>query len=186
MDLVLFGIQGSGKGTQAKRLAAEFGYVIFEAGSALRDMIATGSELGKTISSYIDTGNLAPYNIVIDVAEDFIRKTPADQPILFDGIPRDDDQKKEFDRVMRESNRPFRCIQLDIPHDVAVHRLQTRARELGRLDDSHIEYIERRLRIFREKTLPVIESYKADGNMTVVDSNATPDEVDKRLTAVLR
>ena len=65
MDLVLFGIQGSGKGTQAKRLAGEFGYSIFETGAELRKIAASGSEIGNTIKSYIDAGHLAPLDMVM-------------------------------------------------------------------------------------------------------------------------
>lgn len=185
MDLVLFGIQGSGKGTQAKRLAAEFDYTIFEAGSALRDIAAGNTPLGAEVASYIDKGNLVPFSIIINVMESIVRATPAHQKILFDGIPRDADQKKEFDRTMQETGRAFRCIQLAIPPEMAVARLKKRAELDGRLDDSQIEYIERRLSIFAQKTLPVIQSYAAQGNLTVVDGIGTPDEVYQRLAAAL-
>ena len=67
MDLVLFGIQGSGKGTQAKMLAKEGGYVIFETGGELRRIAATDTTLGRTVKSFIDEGKLAPLEVVMDV-----------------------------------------------------------------------------------------------------------------------
>src|SRR3989338_6078654 len=67
IDLVFFGIQGSGKGTQAKKLASEFGYDIFEAGGELRKIAASGSELGKTVKSFIDQGHLVPFEIIMQV-----------------------------------------------------------------------------------------------------------------------
>jgi adenylate kinase len=185
MDLVLFGIQGSGKGTQAKRLAAEFDYKIFEAGQALRDMAAGNTPLGQEVASYIDKGNLVPFNIIINVVESIVHATPAHQKILFDGIPRDLDQMKEFDRIMRECGREFRCVQLSLAKETAIERLQKRAQAEGRLDDMHIEYIERRIGIFMEKTMRVVEAYRAAGNMTVVNGLGTTDEVFGRLAAVV-
>ena len=72
MDLVFFGIQGSGKGTQAKKLAAEFGYDIFEAGGELRKIAASGSELGHLVKSTIDQGHLVPHEIIMQVVKEAI------------------------------------------------------------------------------------------------------------------
>ena len=72
MDLVLFGIQGSGKGTQAKRLATEKGYEIFEAGGALRKISASGTSLGEKVKSFIDVGKLVPHEIIMDVLKEAI------------------------------------------------------------------------------------------------------------------
>lgn len=186
MDLVLFGIQGSGKGTQAKRLAAEFDYKIFEAGQALRDIAAGNTPLGQEVASIIDKGNLVPFSVIINVVESVVHSTPAHQKILFDGIPRDLDQMAEFNRIMRECGRDFQCIQLSIPKETAITRLQKRAAEQGRLDDMHIEYIERRIGIFMEKTMRVVEHYQADNNLTVLDGLGSPDEVYGRLTGAIK
>lgn len=185
MDLVLFGIQGSGKGTQAKRLAAEFDYKIFEAGQALRDMAASNTPLGQEVASYIDKGNLVPFNIIINVVESIVHATPAHQKILFDGIPRDLDQMKEFDRIMRECGREFQAVQMSLAKETAIERLQKRALAEGRLDDMHIEYIERRIGIFMEKTMRVVDAYREAGNMTVINALGTTDEVFQRLAAAV-
>lgn len=185
MDLVLFGIQGSGKGTQAKRLAAAFDYEIFEAGQALRNIAAGNTPLGHEVASYIDKGNLVPFHIIINVVESIVHATPAHQKILFDGIPRDLDQKAEFDRVMKACGRDFQCIQLSIPKETAIERLKKRALEQNRLDDAHLEYIERRIGIFTETTMRVVEQYAAAGNMTTLDGLGTPDEVYARLAATI-
>src|SRR3989344_7475426 len=107
MDLVLFGIQGSGKGTQAKKFAAEFGYDIFEAGGELRKIAASGSELGETVKSYIDIGKLVPFEIIMEVLEQAVSSRDRNQKILFDGIPRDENQKKSFDEIMENLGRDF-------------------------------------------------------------------------------
>lgn len=183
MDLVLFGIQGSGKGTQAKRLAAEFDYTIFEAGNALREMASLSTPLGEEVATYIDKGNLVPFKIIINVVESIVHATPAHQKILFDGIPRDLDQMGEFNRIMRECGRDFQCIQLSIPKETAIERLKKRANEFGRLDDLHLEYIERRIGIFTDTTMRVVEHYRTAGNLTVVDGLGSTDDVFARLVA---
>lgn len=177
MDLVLFGIQGSGKGTQAKKLAEEFGYSIFETGAELRKIAASGTELGNVIKSYIDAGHLAPLDIVMEVVKQAILERPKNQPILFDGIPRDLEQRKSFDTIMREVGRTFRCIQLTLDDKTAFDRIHGRALQEGRTDDANEEAIRRRMNIFKERTLPVIEAYRAEGNMTDIGGSRSIDEV---------
>ncbi|MDD4628181.1 MAG: nucleoside monophosphate kinase [Candidatus Peribacteraceae bacterium] len=177
MDLVLFGIQGSGKGTQAKRLVAEFGYDLFEAGGELRKIAASGSELGKTVKSFIDVGKLVPHAIIMQVVKEAILKRPKSQKILFDGIPRDGDQMRDFDQVMREVGRDFLCIEIKLSAEEGVQRILGRAKIEGRADDADETIIRRRMATFTEKTLPVIERYKNEGKLIDVDGKGTMEQV---------
>jgi adenylate kinase len=177
MDLVLFGIQGSGKGTQAKKLAVEFGYDIFEAGGELRKIAASGTELGKTVKSYIDIGKLVPFEIIMEVVKTAINARPKTQKILFDGIPRDGDQQKSFDRILTEAGREFRCIHLRLDPEEGVRRILGRAKTEGRADDADEAIIRRRMNTFTEKTLPVIKDYEARGLVTEIDGMKGVDEV---------
>lgn len=185
MDLVLFGIQGSGKGTQARKLAEEFGYSIFETGAELRTIAATNTQLGQTIKSFIDRGHLAPLAMVMQVVKEAILARPKDQKILFDGIPRDLQQMSEFNAIMREAGRDFRCIQLTLNDDSAFERIRGRAQAEGRADDANEEFVRRRMGIFKEQTLPVIDQYRRNGKMTDIDGNRSIDDVyaDLRLIA---
>ncbi len=185
MDLVLFGIQGSGKGTQAKRLSAEQGYLIFETGAELRKIAATGSELGTKVASYIDHGHLAPIEIVMEVVKNAVASFPADQKILFDGFPRDTDQMNHFDIMMNELGRTFTCLHLTMDENQALKRIQQRALEQGRADDANEEFIRRRMGIFKEKTMPVINAYVQKGNVVEVNGEGTMDEVYERITKAL-
>ena len=177
MDLVLFGIQGSGKGTQARKIAAEFGYDIFETGAELRRLIASGSDLGKTAASYMDQGNLVPLSLVMQVVKEAVLARPKDQKILFDGIPRDAEQMYAFNVMMEEVSRPFRCLHILLDDSEALKRIIGRAKVEGRIDDSDEAYIRRRMEIFREKTLPVIEEYRRQGTLVDVDGKGTVEEV---------
>lgn len=183
MDLVLFGIQGSGKGTQAKRLAAEFGYDIFEAGGELRKIAASGSALGTKVKSYIDQGHLVPHEIIMQVVKEAVSKRKAGQKILFDGIPRDEDQKRDFDSVMKELRRDFRCIEIRLSPEEATKRILGRAKAEGRADDADTAIIKRRMDTFVTKTRPVIESYRKAGIVTDIDGNSDVDAVYTALVA---
>ncbi len=185
MDLVLFGIQGSGKGTQAKMLAREFGYEIFEAGGALRAIAGRGTELGKTVASYIDHGHLVPFEIIMQVVRDWVSAKPASQKILFDGIPRDTDQMHAFDALMQELGREFRCVELIVNEEAAIARIINRAKEQNRADDANEEFIRRRIALFHEKTQPVIDAYKKAGKVTEVSGEAREQEVYTRILSYI-
>lgn len=177
MDLVFFGIQGSGKGTQAKKLAAEFGYDIFEAGGELRKIAAGGSELGETVKSYIDQGHLVPHQIIMQVVRETVLAYPKMTKILFDGIPRDLDQMRDFDAIMRDAGRDFRCIHFLLDAEVATSRILGRAKAEGRVDDATTEIITRRMNTFKEKTIPVIEQYRKAGKITEVSAEKGVEEI---------
>jgi adenylate kinase len=185
MDLLLFGIQGSGKGTQAKKIAEEFGYRIFEAGAALRAIAASGTPLGNTVQGYIDQGHLAPHAVVMQVLEEAIMARPITEKILFDGIPRDSLQQQDFDRIMTRSGREFFCIELRVDPAQAFSRILGRAQKESRADDADPERIQRRMDLFREKTSPVIEQYRKEGKMVTVDGEGSVEEVYARLHTVL-
>jgi adenylate kinase len=177
IDLVFFGIQGSGKGTQAKKLAAEFGYDIFEAGGELRKIAASGSELGKTVKSYIDQGHLVPHEIIMQVVQEAILAKPKTQKILFDGIPRDSDQKRDFDAIMKSAGREFLGIHFVLDATEATNRILGRAKLEGRADDANTEIIKRRMNTFLEKTVPVVEAYRAAGKIRNIEAKGTVEEI---------
>lgn len=177
MDLLLFGIQGSGKGTMARKLVADFGFYHFDAGAELREEIQTGSELGKLISSFIDHGNLVPNDVMMQVTREHFEHFDSKQPVIFDGTPRYIEQQRDFEIFMKEKGREFKCIDLTLDEELAVQRLIKRGIEQGRKDDKTEEYIRHRIAWSKEKTTPVIEDYRARGMLLTVDGNGTPDEV---------
>ncbi len=177
MDLVFFGIQGCGKGTQAKLVAKEFDYDIFEAGGELRAIAASGSQLGETVKSYIDQGHLVPHDIIMKVVQEAIEKRPQHQKILFDGIPRDQEQMQDFNRIMTVTNRNFRCIHFLLDAEEAMKRILGRAEAEGRKDDANTEIIKRRMLTFETKTLPVIGKYKEAGKVTEISAKKGVDEI---------
>ncbi len=185
VDIVLFGIQGSGKGTQAKRLCEEFDFDLFEAGGELRAIAAQNSKLGREVKSYIDDGKLVPHEIIMKVVKQAIVSRPAGRSILFDGIPRDENQRRDFDAIMQELSREFRCIQILLPREKAMERILMRAEQEGRADDADMSIIERRMDTFAEKTLPVIRGYEQEGRLVKIDGDADIDAVYASLKRVV-
>ncbi len=181
MDLILFGIQGSGKGTQAKRLAQKLGYQVFEAGGALRAMANSGTPLGDTVKSYIDAGHLVPHEIIMNVVHDALLKIPKETPVLFDGIPRDRAQQHDFDVLMAEMGRRFRCVRLTLSEEEAMRRIQGRAIAEGRADDAREEVIRKRMALYREKTSTVADDYAERGLLIDIDASGNMEEVFDRL-----
>ncbi len=186
MDLILFGIQGSGKGTQAKKLTGEFGYDIFETGGELRRLAASDTELGRSVKSYIDAGNLAPHEVVMRVVREGVSGKPRDRKTLFDGIPRDLDQMRSFDEVMREAGRDFRAVQIVVDPELCIQRILNRAKIEGRADDQNEASIRRRMGLFLEKTMPVIEEYRRRRLLLDIDGEGNIDEVYDRLKSALQ
>lgn len=177
MDLVLFGIQGSGKGTQAKKLAAAKGYEIFEAGAELRKIAASGSDLGTTVKEHIDAGHLVPHEIIMLVVKNAILGKSADTTIIFDGIPRDQNQMNDFNTIMADCGRDFRCVHFLLDTEKGVQRVAGRAKQEGRADDQDEATIRKRMATFMEKTMPVILAYKATGKVIEIDADRSVDEV---------
>src|SRR3989344_560780 len=115
--------------------------------------------------------------ILMQVVKEAIAARPASQQILFDGIPRDADQKKDFDAIMKEVGRDFRCIHLLLDPEEGLQRIFGRAKAEGRADDSNEEIIRRRMKTFTEKTMPVIAEYKRAGKVKEIDGKGTVEEI---------
>jgi len=182
MDLSLFGIQGSGKGTHAKLLAAEFDYDIYGTGTELRKIAATDTELGRLVKGYVDSGNLAPVDVVMQVTKEWLDRHH-DRKLIFDAIPRSLEQLEPFMKIMAEKGRTLMGVHIKIDEERALERIMKRSS--GRIDDATESSIRRRLQIFRETTMPVIEWYAAKNQMVEVDGEGSIEEVFDRIKKAL-
>lgn len=176
MNLILFGIQGSGKGTQAQIIAQKYHLKIFETGAALRQLATEDSELGHKIRNLVEQGNLVPTNIILEIIENFLTKLPADQDIIIDGFPRNLEQKEKFDQLMKKHQREFRAINIMIPQQETIKRLLAR----GRHDDVP-DIIKKRVRIFLQETTPIIEQYHNEEKIIDIDGFQTIENVSQEI-----
>lgn len=171
-DVILFGMQGSGKGTQAAILAEKYGYQIFETGAELRKIMKEEGELGDTVRAIIERGDLVPNDIVMDIVSHFLDQVAPGEQVLFDGLPRSMPQKETFDALLSQHGRSFVGVFISLKREEAITRMLSR----GRADDTK-EVIERRLENFDAETRPVIDAYIAEGVMQEVNGMQSIDEV---------
>lgn len=186
VNIILFGAPGAGKGTQAVRLADRFGLTHISTGQVIRDEIAQGTELGKSMDGYISRGELAPDGLVVDMVADFVAKHKETAGNIFDGFPRTLVQAKEFDRIMAKNGVEVDgMICLIIPDEVSVQRLLLRGLESCRADDFSEEVIRNRIAVYHKMTEVVAEHYEAQGKLYKVDGSGTIEEIFERLSELI-
>ena len=180
MDLlVLFGVQGSGKGTQAKLIAEKFNYQIFETGAELRKIAKENSSLGIEIKETINSGNLVSSEHIKRLIQDFLEKNKG-QKIIFDGFPRNAEQLKTFLEIVGLSGLNFKAVIFELSKEKSIQRLLKRAEIENREDDTK-EVIEKRISIFYNETLPVIEKIKEKNEVIEIDADQSIESIHKEL-----
>jgi adenylate kinase len=172
--ILILGPQGSGKGTQAKRIASSRAIAHVATGDILRAAVADGSELGRRVAPILERGDLVPDDLMIDLIRE---RLEAEDGFVLDGFPRTVAQAEAFDEMLSEIGKPLDAvILLEVSDDVATERLHARSVAEGRADDSP-EAIRNRLRLYHELTEPVVERYRGDGTLFAVDGAGTVEEV---------
>ncbi|MGH3132450.1 MAG: adenylate kinase, partial [Gaiellaceae bacterium] len=174
MRILILGPQGSGKGTQARRIAARYDVPPVATGDILRAAIAEGSELGRRVQPILDRGDLVPDDLMVDL----IRERIADEHgFVLDGFPRTVPQAEALDAMLEKIGKPLDAVLLlEVSDDVALERLLGRRAKEGRHDDAP-EVIRNRLRLYHGLTEPVVERYRADGTLYAIDGERTVAEV---------
>jgi len=203
MDIILFGIQGSGKGTQGKVLADKYGLKFFEMGGELRQIIDSKSPLGKKIKSIVASGNLVDDDTIMEVVGNFISNIPPEQPILFDGIPRTLKQSEKLLNLLAKNNRDAFAVLIKISENEAIKRLTQRricksckgvyppsykldkcqicGGDLTIRNDDNMESIKTRLSTYEKETVPVINSFYERDHLIEVDGEQDIENVSKEM-----
>ena len=185
VDVVFFGPPGSGKGTQASLLAATLGIPQISTGDLLRSHVARDTELGKTARPIMEAGGLVPSDLVTRMLKERIEEPDAARGALFDGYPRTVTQAQSMDKLLEEAGRSLTAgLFIDVPDPVIVERLVRRALIEGRADDTP-ETVAARLRVFREKTEPLAELYRARGLFHTIDGNRSIEAVSADVLAAV-
>jgi adenylate kinase len=157
---VIFGPPGSGKGTQAARIEAEFNLAHLSTGEILRGEASRRSAVGRRVARVMAAGDLVPDELIIDIVARRLRRPDVRRGVLLDGFPRTVEQAKALDEMLAKDGRKVDfVIALDVPERSLVERLIKRAREQGRADDTR-KAIAERMYEYRTLTAAVLDYYR--------------------------
>ena len=177
MNLLVLGPQGSGKGTQAKLVAADHSIPHVSTGDMFRAAIAEDTELGRRVGPILATGELVPDELTIALIRERLCAPDAVRGFVLDGFPRNLAQAEALDRMLAEIERTLDAVLFfDLSDGVATERMRRRALEEDREDDAP-DVIARRLAIYHEQTEPVVERYRTTGKLVPLHAERTIGEV---------
>jgi adenylate kinase len=177
VNLLLLGPQGSGKGTQAKRISAAYGIPHIATGDMLRSAMASRTELGRKVKPIYDSGRLVPDDLMIELIRERLAQDDTENGFVLDGFPRTLPQAEALDPMLREIGKELTVVfVLQLPDEVCIERLTKRAQLEGRLDDTP-EAVAKRLELYHRETEPLIEWYRIRSNVVTVHADRSPNEV---------
>lgn len=205
--LVVFGRQGAGKGTQATRLATNYGIPHISTGDMLRAAVKDGTAFGMRAKEYMDAGQLLPDDIMLGIIEERFGEPDAVGGWLLDGFPRTSGQAADLQRLVSQTGMDA-AVNLEVPEEVVVERISSRriCNECGtiysvsdssgatqkcakcggvveqRADDTE-EAVRKRLAIYNEQTAPLLDWFRAEGLLLEVDGVGDPDEISAGIIA---
>jgi adenylate kinase len=178
---LIVGPQGSGKGTQGVLVAEAFGVPQVATGDIFRANVAGGTELGKRVQAIIEAGDLVPDALTSELVRDRLEQADAARGFLLDGYPRNRGQVEDLDAFLTARGEALDAvIELEVPREESIARLQQRAAEQGRTDDTE-EVIANRLAIYERETAPILDVYRARGVVVRIDGVGSLDEVTQRI-----
>ncbi len=212
LNLILFGPPGAGKGTQAERLRTDFQLPFISTGDMLRANVRDETELGEQAKEYMDAGDLVPDDVIVAMAAERLREDDAEDGFILDGFPRTIEQAKALEQQLDDLGRRVTAVLLiDVPDDELIRRLSGRrvcvksghnyhvdfdppkhegvcdqdGSRLIQRDDDKPEVVKNRLRVYHEKTAPLIDYYDGLGLLRRIDGTRDPADVHGHIRAVI-
>lgn len=187
MNLILFGPPAAGKGTQAKRLVSERGYVQLSTGDMLRAARSSGTPLGVRVSGIMDRGELVSDEIVIALIEEQLATHTDAAGFIYDGFPRTIPQAEALDSLLASLGKSVDLvIRLKVDDEALIARMVGRAAETGgnRADDTE-EVFRKRLDVYNAQTAPLLPFYGQQGKLVEIDGMADIDAVSVQIAHTL-
>ncbi len=186
LNIVLFGAPGCGKGTQAAKLKEKYGVNHVSTGDVIRGEIKRGTELGKSMTAFIEAGKLAPDQIVIDMIANYVVEHKEDKGNIFDGFPRTTAQAEAFDKILEENNDTVDImIYMEVPEEELVKRILLRGKDSGRADDASEDVIRNRISVYNAQTAVVADYYSKQNKYAAINGLGTMEEVFDRISEVI-
>ncbi|MDR1978606.1 MAG: adenylate kinase [Synergistaceae bacterium] len=211
MRLVLLGAPGSGKGTQAELLKAQYGCAHISTGDILRRNLKDKTELGVRAGVFMNKGELVPDGLVVEMVEKRLREDDAANSFLMDGFPRTLPQAEALESMLKELDRPLDVVLfLKVEEEFLVRRLTNRRTcrscgkiwnallmatgtkacpecggELHQRDDDMESVIRNRLDVYREQTEPLMSWYEKKGLLRSIDAVNSPEKTFKEIQVAL-
>jgi len=206
-NIVLLGMPGTGKGTQAKILKEKYGIPHISTGELFREAIASGASLGLKVKSYLNAGKLVPDEVVNEVVLDRLSRKDCEKGFILDGYPRTLEQARFLDNALNTKKREVTVLSIELDEAEVLKRLSGRrvcekcgkeynvvslpprtpnvcdicgSRLVQREDDKE-ETIKKRLEVYWEQTSPLTDYYAKKGELIAVNGKGSITEVSRRL-----
>lgn len=211
--MILIGPPGSGKGTQAQRLEQLLGAVHLSTGNVLREEIAAGSRLGNAAKTFMNSGQLVPDQLAVEVVAAFMKRGGSDTDYILDGFPRTTNQAEELDRILDERGLAVgKVVEIHTDDEVLMERLTGRfgctkcgegyhksfkrpkidgvcdkcgGAEFDVRSDDKEETIRDRLGVYHSQTAPILPYYAKKGLLVRVEGDKSMAEVTKEIETIL-
>ncbi len=211
-NFVLFGPPGSGKGTQATRLAQSLQLEHLSTGDLFRQAVQNKTPLGLKAKEYMNAGKLVPDDVIIPMVEERLLQLDSSQGFLLDGFPRTIPQAEQLDQFLKKQNRSInKVLWIDATDEICIERLCNRSScsQCGAIynamtqppkqenicdqcqsplrvrDDDKSKTVAHRLKVYRQESAPLVEYYKSSHRLFWVDGSKNPEIVFKSLENML-
>lgn len=206
MNLLIYGPPGSGKGTQAEMLQRDLDIPHIATGDILRAEVAANTPLGLKAGPIMAAGNYVPDDVMIDIIRKRLQQADCQKGFIMDGFPRTIPQAEALDALMVELGRRFdRALSMRVNTPELVRRLANRmtcpvdqktyppgtkrcpvdGATLIQRDDDKPDAVKHRIQVYHDKTLPLLDYYRAQGLVSEIDGMGTIQEIHKRVLAAL-
>lgn len=212
MNIILMGLPGAGKGTQASEIVKKFPIPHISTGDMFRKAIKDETDLGKEAKSYMDRGELVPDEVTVGIVKERISEDDAKKGFLLDGFPRTIDQAEALNDIMSELGRNIDAvINIEVPEEELMNRLTGRricekcgttyhlvfnppkvdgicdidGVKLYQREDDNPETVSNRLNVNVKQSKPILEYYNEKGVLKNIDGAKDIDDVTKDVIDIL-